>query len=187
MQLLLATQNKGKQREIQEMLADLDIQVLLPEEDFDVEETGKTFEENAFLKARSFSEHFGMMTLADDSGLVVDALDGRPGVYSKRYGSSDEHRNQKLLVEMKGKENRAARFVCVICLHSADISQCFEGKVEGRIAEEVKGADGFGYDPIFIPEGYDKTFAELGTDVKNTMSHRGNALKKVREYLEGRG
>lgn len=183
MNLLLATQNPGKLREIQAILRDLDITVIAPSTDFDVEETGETFEENAWLKAKGFSEKFDILTLSDDSGLIVDALDGRPGVYSKRYGKDDDERITKLLLEMEGKEDRSARFISVMCLHGEGIDQCFEGTVEGTIAQEARGKEGFGYDPIFIPEGYEKTFAQLGNEVKNKLSHRARAMEKVKGYL----
>lgn len=183
MKLLIATQNKGKQKEILQMVQDLDFECVFPDGDFDVEETGETFEENAFLKAKAFSEKYGMMALADDSGLVVNALNGRPGVYSKRYGDNDLDRNTKLLLEMENHQDRSAYFIAVMCLYGEGVDQCFEGKVEGSIAQEIRGKEGFGYDPIFIPEGYEKTFAELGQDVKNTLSHRARALEKVKGEL----
>lgn len=184
MKLLLATQNLGKQKEMQALLQDLGIEVILPASDIDVEETGETFEENAFLKAKGFSDmHDGMLTLADDSGLVVDALNGRPGVYSKRYGKDDHDRNIKLLLEMEGQEDRTAHFVCVMCLHGEGVDQCMEGKVSGTIGYEIAGESGFGFDPVFIPDGHTQTFAELGQEVKNQVSHRARALEKVKEVL----
>jgi XTP/dITP diphosphohydrolase len=186
MEILLATQNKGKIKEIQEMLSGLPFTVIVPDSDFDVEETGTTFEENARLKAKAFSEQFGnKLALADDSGLVVDALEGRPGVYSKRYGSSDQDRNTKLLSELEqiDDEKRSARFISVIALFGQGIDEVFEGRVEGKIAKSIRGNQGFGYDPIFIPEGYEQTFGELGSEVKNTLSHRAMALKQVLEFL----
>lgn len=185
--LLLATQNQGKINEIKQILHDLQIEVMTADPDFDVEETGATFEENALLKANGFSQKYpGVLVLADDSGLIVDALDGRPGVYSKRYGSSDFERNTKLLAELKNIEEnkRTARFVSVMALVGVGVRQVFEGTVEGTISTEIRGQNGFGYDPVFIPAGYEQTFAELGTDVKNTMSHRARALEKVKYYLE---
>jgi XTP/dITP diphosphohydrolase len=169
------------------MLKNVPVEIIVPNSDFDVEETGMTFEENAILKARAYSEKFPeVFVLADDSGLVVDALDGRPGVYSKRYGDTDEHRNAKLLSELKDVSNseRTARFVSVIALIGQGVEEVFEGVVEGAIGFEARGEDGFGYDPVFIPEGYKKTFAELGTEVKNTLSHRARALEKVKKFLE---
>ena len=185
-EILLATQNKGKVKEIQEMIKGLPYTVMIPDSEFDIEETGTTFAENARLKAKAFCQRFGNnLTLADDSGLVVDALDGRPGVYSKRYGNTDAHRNMKLLNELNfvPAEKRTARFVCVIALYGPGVDAVFEGKVEGKIADSIRGNQGFGYDPIFIPNGYDNTFGELGSEVKNTLSHRANALKLVLDFL----
>lgn len=185
MKLLLATQNQGKLKEMQEILKDLPIEVITPSEDFDVEETGTTFEENSLLKAKAFSEKYdGILTLADDSGLVVDALDGRPGVYSKRYGTDDLDRNTKLLKELEDKADRTAHFLCVMCLFGKDVNRSVEGRVTGQIGLEMKGNQGFGYDPIFIPDGFDKTFAELSSEEKNQISHRGRAMDKVRNILE---
>jgi non-canonical purine NTP pyrophosphatase (RdgB/HAM1 family) len=119
--------------------------------------------------------------LADDSGLIVDALDGRPGVYSKRYGSNDTQRMQKMLSDLAQvpAENRSARFVATMAVIGPNVEQVFEGKVEGKIASEMRGGQGFGYDPIFIPDGYEETFGELGESVKNSLSHR--AIKPARE------
>lgn len=185
MKLLLATQNSGKIAEIRQMLAGVSVEIVVPERDLAVEETGESFEENAFLKAKAYSDaHEGILALADDSGLLVDALNGQPGVFSKRYGDTDLERNQKLLAEMEIKESRAARFIAVLCMYGSGVSECFEGKVEGSIAHEMRGEKGFGYDPVFIPDGYEQTFAELGSEVKNHLSHRARALEKVKEWLE---
>ena len=187
MKLLLATQNQGKIKELTDMLSAWkeEIEIIVPEAMEDVEETGTTFEENARIKAMAFAHLFpSMVAIADDSGLVVDALDGRPGVYSKRYGKDDDDRNSKLLQEMEGKKNRKAKFVASICLYGAGIDECFSGEVHGKIGFEPKGNNGFGYDPVFIPNGHKESFAELGTEVKNTMSHRSRALEKVKEFLE---
>lgn len=185
LKLLLATQNQGKVKEMRSLLADLPVEIITPTENFDVDETGTTFQENARLKAVAFHVHFGAIAISDDSGLVVDALDGRPGVYSKRYGNSDEERNIKLLGELQEvpAEKRTARFISVIALYGNGYDEMFEGKVEGRIATEVKGGNGFGYDPLFIPEGYTETFGELSAEVKNSLSHRGNAMKLLKEFL----
>lgn len=186
MQLMLATQNIGKQREIQAFLEDLEIEIVLPPGDFDVEETGATLEENARLKAEGFARAYGIACLADDSGLVVRSLDGRPGVLSKRYGDTDEQRMAKLLEELDGHTDRSAYFACCMCLCVEGETVCAEGRVEGSIASAPVGSEGFGYDPIFIPDGYMQTFGQLGQDVKNTLSHRARAVQKIREILSSR-
>lgn len=182
-QVLIATNNKGKIAEFKEILKGTGLQVLslgelgknIPEP----EETGRTFEDNALLKAQYYSQESGLPSVADDSGLVVDALNGRPGVYSARYiPGTDADRNHKVLREMEGKTDRRARFVSVIAYIDPDEYQqnAFTGTCEGTIATESRGTEGFGYDPIFIPDGYEQTMAELGSDVKNTLSHRKKAL-----------
>lgn len=185
--LIIATQNQGKVKEIKELLKNLPIEVVLPENEEDVEETGTTFEENALLKANAYHERYpNDLILADDSGLEVDALDGRPGVYSKRYGTSDEHRNQKLLGELEkiADKKRTARFISVMALVGPNLEELFKGTVEGFIAHSVKGSEGFGYDPVFVPTGYTESFAQLGQDVKNILSHRARALDQVKKFLE---
>lgn len=187
MKILLATQNSGKQKELQALLSSFGVEVLLPISNDDVEETGSTFEENALIKAKFFQgKNPEWYVLADDSGLEVDALGGRPGVFSKRYGSDDAHRNQKILSELEALKDpdRTARFVSVLVLLGKDGEHIFRGEVEGVIAREVKGAQGFGYDPIFVPRGYDQTFAELGASVKNAISHRAVALEKLKKYIQ---
>lgn len=184
--LLLATQNPGKIREIRSILSELPITVAVATEELDVEETGSTFEANAILKAKAYQSHYpNDGILADDSGLVVDALNGGPGVFSHRYGDSDQKRNQKLLAELLHVPipKRTARFVTVMVLLTPKEILSFEGRLEGSIALTAKGSDGFGYDPVFIPEGFQLTLAELGTEKKNTMSHRMKALSKLKHYL----
>ncbi|MEO8581169.1 MAG: RdgB/HAM1 family non-canonical purine NTP pyrophosphatase [Patescibacteria group bacterium] len=185
--LVIASQNLGKLKEIKQLLSDLSIEIVIPEKDLDVEETGSTFEENAMLKAKAYQQLFPeFYILADDSGLEVDALDGRPGVYSKRYGTSDQDRNQKLLNELESvpDEKRTARFISVMVLLGPTVHQIFQGTVEGSIARTIAGDQGFGYDPVFIPVGYTKSFAELGSEIKNTMSHRAKCLEKVKLFLK---
>ena len=133
-------------------------------------------------------EHFDMDCFADDTGLEVEALNGAPGVFSARYagdGHDSEANMQKLLKELKGKENRKAQFRTAICLIMNGEEHLFEGIVKGSIIEEKRGGAGFGYDPIFVPEGYEQTFAELGNDIKNTISHRARAVQKLCEFLKG--
>ncbi|MCB9805526.1 XTP/dITP diphosphatase [Candidatus Nomurabacteria bacterium] len=192
--LLIATRSKGKFPEIVKKLEGLDFELLnlndledLPK-DFEVEEPGMTFEGNALIKAITLATKTGLLTLADDSGLEIDALDGRPGVYSARYAEgSDADRYNKILEEMKGVqvENRTARFKTVIAIcdpETMKIRTC-EGSMEGRITEEPKGENGFGYDPIFFVNEKGKNSAELTLEEKNEVSHRGNALEKAREIL----
>jgi len=195
--LLIATSNKGKVTEIASLLEGLNCRVIgledLPQVPPPVEETGETFVENALIKADYYHAITGLFTLADDSGLEVDALDGRPGVYSARYrgeGSSSEDQIALLLAEMKDvpEEKRTARFVCSIALTGAPdgqpIRQTFEGRCEGRIADAARGSGGFGYDPIFIDAELGRTFAEISHEEKSARSHRGKALRATIKYLE---
>ena len=188
--LVIATRNAHKTQEIREMLGNryevLDVTDFpdLPE----VEETGTTFLENATLKALAISRELGGLVLSDDSGLEVDALDGRPGVWSSSFGGEEGNHaknNERMMREMAGQEVRTARFRCVMVLAKAgELLAHFDGSVEGRILDQPSGGGGFGYDPLFAPEGYDQSFAELGAEVKNGMSHRGRALAKVVGWLE---
>ena len=189
--LLIASSNQGKISEIKQIFQSLDFEIIDKDQvglkNFDPPETKDTFEGNAADKAKAFSAKSGLTSLADDSGLVVDALAGRPGVYSKRYGNSEDHRIQKLLEEMKDKPNRTARFISVVCVYNPDTKQliCEQGTVEGAISQKPIGTQGFGYDPIFIPSEIkgNKTFAQLGNKVKNKISHRARALAKIKEDL----
>ena len=188
--LLLATANKGKIAELQKLCASEGIEVVSINDpdipNLDVEETGATFAENAELKARAFARATELPVLADDSGLEVDAMDGGPGVKSARWvAGSDDDRNAALLEKLANESNRTANFKTVVCyLENSDAEPLFfEGTISGTIATTLSGSEGFGYDPLFIPEGYDKTFAELGVEVKNTLSHRARAFKKAVEYL----
>ena len=153
----------------------------------DIPETAETLEENAVLKATYVSERFHLDCFADDTGLEIEALEGRPGVYSARYAgepSNSVNNMLKVLKEMEGQTNRSARFRTVISYIENGISHYFEGIINGQIAYEPKGNAGFGYDPIFIPEGYTKSFAELSPEIKNSISHRALAVKKFAEYFE---
>jgi len=200
MRIVFATNNQHKLQEIRQILGD-SIEVLSLKDigcDVDIPETGQTLEENARQKARYVYDHYHMDVFADDTGLEVDALDGRPGVYSARYAGGEGHDSEanmtKLLAELGENNNRKARFRTVIALiQKKDVCPCgctsiaqehlFEGIVEGDITRERSGAEGFGYDPIFRPEGYDKTFAELGLEIKNHISHRARATAKLAEFL----
>lgn len=188
--LVVATRNAHKTEEIRQMIGE-HFEILdatdfpdLPE----VEETGGTFLENATLKAVAVGRRVGGLVLSDDSGLEVDALDGRPGVDSSSFGGEEgnhELNNARLLREMAGRGGRAARFRCVMVLaRDGELLESFEGEVEGRITEVPRGGGGFGYDPLFVPAGFDHTFAELGPAVKNQLSHRGRALAKVVDWLK---
>ena len=194
--LLVASQNKGKIKEYADLLADTPYNIIGLADvglgDMEVDETGTTFLENAILKAQAYGKASGKLTLADDSGLVVDALDGRPGVYSARYGKpeyDDAGRRAHLLDEMQHVpvEERSARFMCVIAIYdpSTDATRDTFGTCEGTILQEERNAGyGFGYDALFLPEGYDQSFGELEPDVKHRISHRGNAVKGVPALLE---
>lgn len=189
MKIVFATNNKHKLEEIKDILGkDFEI-VSLAEIGCheDIPETGLTLEENARQKSTYIVEHYNHDCFADDTGLEVDALNGEPGVHSARYAEGTDHDSEanmrKLLSKMANVKERTARFRTVISLIINGVEHQFEGRVEGRIATEKHGKEGFGYDPIFIPEGYDKSFAELGEEVKNQISHRARAVKKLAEYL----
>lgn len=189
--IIVATRNAHKVEEIRAILADFEVLDLGALEDPpEVEETGTTFVENAALKAVAISELTDALVLSDDSGLEVDALGGEPGVYSARYAGEDGNdalNNAKLLRELSGKKERSARFRCVICLaRNGKLLADFSGAVEGRILTERSGEGGFGYDPLFAPDGYEESFAELGEEVKNGMSHRARALEGVVAWLSSR-
>ncbi|NLV20695.1 MAG: XTP/dITP diphosphatase [Syntrophomonadaceae bacterium] len=191
--LLIASRNQKKKKELQQILSGLNFELLslddlppLPE----VEEDGTTFAENAIKKAVTVARQTGLLALADDSGLVVDALQGAPGVFSARYSdpeANDEKNNRKLLLAMQDipDADRSARFVCVIALAEPDGQvQTVQGICEGRIDKVLKGSAGFGYDPLFIPDGFEESFAQLDPSIKNTISHRGQALEFIKPVLE---
>jgi XTP/dITP diphosphohydrolase len=192
--ILLATRNSGKIAELRAMLSDLDLEVLsldeVPEAP-EVAEDGATFRDNALKKAKAAADATGLMTLADDSGLEVDALNGSPGVYSARYAgdhADDMANNTKLLSELEGvpADRRSARFRCVIVVyHPSGRWIDLDGKCEGRIAGRPTGEQGFGYDPVFFLPGLGKTMAQLTPEEKNSLSHRGAAFKKLRKELPG--
>ena len=191
MKVLIATTNKGKVREFYCLLKNLDIEVIgldqcgieIPS----IEENGQTYEENALIKAMTMHRLTGLMTIADDSGLEVDCLQGAPGIFSARFAGPqalDEENNQKLLRLLEDKKNRKARFKTAIVLVGNEVQQVFIGTIDGNIAIKPAGNEGFGYDPLFIPEGYDKTFAEIGQDTKNRISHRARAMEKLKNYFQ---
>lgn len=185
--ILVATHNEHKKEEIQQILGN-EFQILSLSDyaiHDEIVEDGDTFEANALIKAKYCFEKTGVPSVGDDSGLVVEALDGRPGVFSARYaGNHDFAKNiEKVLTEMQGETNRKAYFITVLCYYDGQQIQYFEGRVYGNLLEDNKGHQGFGYDPIFVPEGYEKTFAEMNPDEKNKISHRKKALDKFLEFL----
>ena len=186
--VVIATSNAHKVEEYKALMADdsIELQSLLDYPGFpDVEENGTTFTENASIKAIAASKYCDAPAFADDSGLEVFALNGEPGIYSARYAPTDPERIAKLLKNLEGKEDRSARFVCVIAIaYNGEVIETFEGEIRGTIGFEPKGENGFGYDPIFIPEGESRTFAELSSEEKNSISHRANAFRKAAEFVE---
>ena len=187
--LVVATNNAHKLEEIAAILGD-EMELLSLKDihcDADIPETADTLEGNARQKAMYIYENYGMDCFADDTGLEVEALNGAPGVYSARYagdGHDSEANMQKLLHELEDKENRKAQFRTAICLILEGKEYLFEGIVKGEIIKEKRGGAGFGYDPIFVPEGHELTFAELGNDIKNTISHRARAVEKLCLFLK---
>ena len=186
--IIIATKNKGKAKDFEALFGPLGYEVLTLHdvaEDMDVEETGTTFEENALLKATALAERLQTMVIADDSGLEIDALDGRPGIYSARYAGeekSDEANIVKVLKELENvaDSNRTARFVCAIAVASPSNEPItVRGTCEGVIARERRGSNGFGYDPIFYVPSENRMMAELSGEEKGAISHRGNAIKKL--------
>ena len=194
MDLVVATFNFNKLKEIRKIAEELNLNINLHSlNEFksikEVEEDGESFEGNAVKKARGYYSQIGLPVLSEDSGLCVEALDGQPGVYSSRFAGEDKDdykNNLKLLELMKGIEDREAKFVCVACLVlTEDKIEVFRGELCGKIADEMRGEYGFGYDPVFIPEGYDRTLAELGPGIKNKISHRRKAIHQALLYLWG--
>ena len=187
-ELIFATNNQHKLGELSRLAGDKFHLFSLKDINCfdDIPETADTLEENAALKARYIWKKFGRNCFADDTGLEVDALNGQPGVYSARYAGEDQNSEanlMKVLGEMSGNSNRVARFRTVICLIIDGNEYFFEGIVSGYLLSDRRGIDGFGYDPIFVPDGLDKTFAEMDLDVKNKISHRGKATEKLLHFL----
>lgn len=190
--IVFATTNEGKVKEIKEILEGFPVEVVSMKEmniTTDIEENGTTFEENSLIKAREISKLTGLPALADDSGLEVDYLNGEPGIYSARYLGKDtdyNYKNNYIIDRLKEAEDkeRSARFICVISLVLPDGREFVKkGVMEGRIGYEIKGENGFGYDPIFYLPEYGKTSAELSSDEKNKISHRGKALRAMKEVI----
>jgi XTP/dITP diphosphohydrolase len=192
-ELLIATRNSGKVREVESLLAAHSLRLRSLAEFStvrDVEETGATFAENAGLKAQGYAAQTGCWTLADDSGLEVDALGGEPGVYSARYGGAgltDAARIERLLEALSrtSDPHRHARFISVIAIAdtTGNLVELFTGSCEGRIAHAPRGSGGFGYDPVFVPDGYEQSFGELPSEIKQTISHRARALRAALPFL----
>ena len=192
MKIVFATNNQHKLEEIRDILGN-SIEVMSLKDigcDVDIPETADTLEGNALQKAQYVYNHYHLACFADDTGLEVEALNGEPGVHSARYAEGTDHNSEanrnKLLSKLEHEDHRKARFRTVIALIEGDDAHTmlFEGIVNGCITREKIGAEGFGYDPIFQPDGYEKTFAELGMDIKNAISHRARAVKKLAEYLK---
>ena len=188
MELVIATNNKGKLRDLETLLPGMRLLTL---EDIGfstpIPEPYETFTANAMTKAMTVYNFSRRMVMADDSGLCVDALGGRPGVYSARYageGATDEENLQKLLSEMEGQANRKAYYTAVICVVVDNRPYFFEGTCHGTITERPMGSAGFGYDPVFLPDGYRQTFAQLPQEVKNSLSHRGEAVRKMVQFFD---
>lgn len=196
MKFLLATNNKHKLQEMQDIIDRIipgKIEIVLPKKILkeipEIEENGATLEENSFLKASSFFKISQIPSIADDTGLEIECLNGQPGVYSARFAGieCDDKKNRAKVLDLMANipaENRKACFRTVICLVDGWQVQLFEGKCCGRIIEEERGTNGFGYDSIFVPDGYSQTFAEIPAEMKNRLSHRANAVTKLMEYLK---
>ncbi|MDD5597779.1 MAG: RdgB/HAM1 family non-canonical purine NTP pyrophosphatase [Victivallaceae bacterium] len=186
--IVAATYNLHKLEEYRKLLAGQELEILslndCPGYE-EPEENGSSFEENANLKALAAANYCDLPAFADDSGLEVEALNNAPGIYSARYAENDPARIDRILKELAGKENRRARFVCVISVaFNGEIVGSFRGEIYGTIIEKPRGINGFGYDPVFMPDGFDKTFAELAPAEKNKISHRAKAVEKVIEFVE---
>ena len=186
--IVFATGNAHKLQEIQDIAKGTGIEFVLPADGFNPVENGKTFEENSFIKAKEAARLSGKTSLADDSGLCVEALDGAPGIYSARFAETPQKRIDKLLGELKNKDNRNAKFVCAMTLVDKNGKILFQtrGECFGKIAYKQSGVNGFGYDPVFLTQDtdYKQTMAEMSEEDKNKISHRGRALRKVLEYLK---
>lgn len=186
-QLILATHNDHKAKEFRDILPQYSVQTLADlGHDDEIKETATSLEGNSFIKAENVFKRYGHVVISDDSGLEVDALNGAPGVYSARYAGdprNDQRNTEKLLDELQGASNRKAQFRTVITLMNTENSFQFEGIVKGTIAKSPRGEAGFGYDPVFIPEGVQQTFAELAANEKNKISHRANAIEKLLHFL----
>ncbi len=186
--IVFATNNAHKLNEVRAVLKNFAEVISLAELNCfdDIPETGSTLKENAIIKAKYIQTKYGFDCFADDTGLEVDALNGEPGVYSARYAGKEQNANEnmkKLLLNLSGKENRQARFRTVIAYVEGEEIHFFEGVIEGQIIDNPRGVAGFGYDPVFVPNSYDVTFAEMGSDEKNRISHRAIAVRKLADFF----
>ena len=185
MKIVLGSSNPHKVKEINEIVKKHNIEFILPPEGFDPDETGKTFEENSLIKAKAAWELSHTWSLADDSGLCIDALGGKPGIYSARYEETPQKRIDRVLKELEGENRRDAHFTCSMTLIAPDgsVALSCEGICEGSIVKSQRGLNGFGYDPIFLVKGDTRTMAELSEEEKNSISHRSRALAQVINYI----
>ena len=186
MKIVLASSNEHKVKEINAIVEGMGIEFILPPKDFNPVEDGETFETNSLIKAQEAWNLSKTWVLADDSGLCIDALDGAPGIHSARYAETPQKRIDRVLSEMQGVEKRSARFKCCMTLINPDgeVAFSYTGICEGSIIDGQRGINGFGYDPIFLVQGSNRTMAELSEDEKNKISHRGKALNEVIKYLK---
>lgn len=186
MKIVFATGNMHKLKEINEIAKGSNIEFILPPAGFAPVETGNTFEENSLIKAREAAKLSNNISLADDSGLCVEALNGEPGIYSARYAETPQARIDKLLNNLADEGNRKAKFVCAMTLvdEFGNILDSEIGECHGKIALTQSGTNGFGYDPVFLVDGYDITMAEMSEEQKNTISHRSNSLRKILEFIK---
>lgn len=184
--IVFATGNPHKLQEVNEIVQGSGIEFILPPDSFNPVENGETFEENSIIKAQEASRVSGSISLADDSGLCVEALNGEPGIHSARYDSTPQKRIDKLLKNLAHTDNRKAKFVCVMTLTDKDGNVLNQeiGECHGQIATEQYGTNGFGYDPVFVVDGYGITMAQMSEELKNTVSHRAKALSKMVEYIK---
>lgn len=184
--IVFATGNPHKLQEVNEIAKGSGIEFILPPDNFDPIENGETFEQNSIIKAKEASRISNAIALADDSGLCVEALNGEPGIHSARYDTTPQRRIDKLLKNLADSDNRKAKFVCVMTLTDKDGNVLNQeiGECHGQIATEQYGTNGFGYDPVFVVDGYDMTMAQMTEELKNTISHRANALSKMVEYIK---
>ena len=188
MKITIGTGNEHKVVEINEITKACgysDIEFIPAPKGFSPIESGETFEENSLIKSREAATLSGMVSLADDSGLCIEALNGAPGLYSARYGGSQEEKINRVLKELEGVENRRAKFVCTMSLvdKNGEIIRITKGECHGQIIHERRGENGFGYDPIFLPDGYDITIAQMSEEMKNSISHRGRALTEMLKFI----
>lgn len=186
MEIVFATGNPHKLEELKEITKGCGINFILPEGNFNPVENGSTFEENSYIKAKEANRVSGKISLADDSGLCVEALDGAPGLYSARYAGTQQEKINKILQELEPYTNRKAKFVCVMTLLDADgtILNVSKGECHGEIATKQSGTNGFGYDPVFIVDGFGKTMADLSEETKNKVSHRANAMTDMLSFIK---